>query len=251
MTTCYTVIAKDCTAESEFVLMAKKREGEELELKMVTRTKTYELYEKNKKMVLEVNGYKIEEKDFEENGIYKVANREGLYEIRCKDTGASARFDGKNIIARIGTEYANRQCGICGHMNFDKSDDLRKADNQEAENLRDFHKSYLYRDSECDQSVIEAIEKDSSEEGREEEYREDVDYEDSENQDENIAPIHKTIVVEEDEGTICISKASHFQCPKGSQSTSGEFEEIEFACMKRHQHKAQKMLRQLLKPKVE
>lgn len=40
------------------------------------------------------------------------------------------------------------------------------------------------------------------------------------------------------------------QCPKGSRSTSAELEEIQFACMKRHQHKAQRMLRQLRNERV-
>jgi len=249
LTTCYTVVAKDCTEEPEFALMAKKlnKNGDELKLKLVTRGKTYELYKKSKKMVVEVNTYKIDEKDFEENGIYKVANKEGVYEIRCKDTGASARFDGINIIARIGTQYANRQCGICGHMNFDESDDLRKADNEQAENLRDFHKSYLYRDSECDQSAIEAVEKDSSEEGNEEEYSQDV-YDESEAQ-ENIPPVHRTIVAEE-HGQACFSKKSYLQCPRGSVNTNAQLEEVEFVCLKRNQHKTQRLLRQLQTERV-
>jgi hypothetical protein len=243
LNTCYTVIAKDCTEDPEFALMAKKlsKNGEELKLKLVTREKTYELYKMSKKMVVEINTYKIDEKDFEENGIYKVANKEGVYEIRCKDTGASVRFDGINILARIGTEYANRQCGICGHMNFDESDDLRKADNEQAENLRDFHKSYLYRDSECDQSTIEAVEKDSSEEDREEEYSEDV-YDDSEAQ-ENIPPVHKTIVMEEHD-RACFSKKSYLQCPRDSVNTNAVHEDVEFICLKRNQHKTQRLLRQ-------
>jgi len=245
MTTCYTVLAKDCTENPEFVLMAKKMDKyeDQLKLKMVTRAKTYELYKKNNKMVVTVDNNILAERDFEENGIYKVANQEGLYEIRCRDTGASARFDGVNIIARIGSQYVNRQCGVCGHMNFDQSDDLRKADNEEASNLRDFHQSYLYKaKGECDPEAIEAVNRDSSEEGRDEEYRYDVN-EDMENQ-ENIQPVQRTVAVQHRE-RICFTQKPVKQCPEGSRQVGSTPEEVNVTCMKRSEHKAQRMLRQL------
>ena len=161
---CYTLLAKDCTEDSTFAIMAKRSDkfGDGLKLKMINKDKTYEMYKTDKKMVVSVNDYQIAESDYEQHGVFKVAGREEIYEIRCPRTGSIVRFDGINIKIQIGVEYMNRQCGICGHYNGDVSDDLRKPDNEEASSLRDFHQSYLYRDSECSPSAIDEVVKQTS-----------------------------------------------------------------------------------------
>ncbi|KAE9553920.1 hypothetical protein FO519_002846 [Halicephalobus sp. NKZ332] len=246
MTTCYTILAKDCTETPRFALMAKKmtQDSDDLKIKFMTQKKTYELYRTNHKMVVKVDGMLILESDFEKYGIYKIAN-EDIYELRCDFTAASVRFDGFNIMVRIADEYMNRQCGVCGHYNGDRNDELRMHDNEQTDNLREFHKSYLYRGEECELSALEALEKDSSEEGQEESYRMDIDENmEKKQEDREIEPVRKTDMVET-HNEVCFSKMPIEQCPEGSSPSKSRMAKVEYFCLKRSSSAARKMLKEL------
>uniref|UniRef100_A0AC34R820 VWFD domain-containing protein n=1 Tax=Panagrolaimus sp. JU765 TaxID=591449 RepID=A0AC34R820_9BILA len=246
MTTCYTILAKDCVEDSKFALMAKKiaADKDELKLKFITQKKVYELYRNQDKMVVKVDDMIVRESELENYGIYRIANQD-IYEIRCDFTAASVRFDGINIIVRIGDEYMNRQCGICGHYNGDRTDELRKSDNEEARNLREFHSSYLYTGADCDPSAIEALERDSSEEGTEEKYQMDVDEDyNTEDKKENIQPVQKTQVYET-HNDICFSRSPVPECPEGSSPSESRNMNVVYNCVRRSSKTARAALANL------
>lgn len=72
MTTCYTLLAKDCGDESnpKFALMAKKmsKRGRDLKVKFLTQKKTYELYkdERDGQMVIKVDDIIVREAEFDQ-----------------------------------------------------------------------------------------------------------------------------------------------------------------------------------------
>jgi len=158
MTTCYTVLAKDCSSASspKFAVLAKKQseQNSRLNIKLLTPNKQFVLFEdQNKKdMIIEMNGVKLREDEFQENGIHKITEtRRPTYILHCSVTGMELRFDGRTIMVSISSDYINKQCGVCGHYNLDSEDTLRKEDNTLASSLKEFHASYLYRgdDEEC------------------------------------------------------------------------------------------------------
>ncbi|VDN41886.1 unnamed protein product [Gongylonema pulchrum] len=60
------------------------------------------------------------------------------------------RFDGYSAAVKISPIFKNSQCGICGHYDGERYDEFRKSDNKHAANLEDYHRSYFYRDRECE-----------------------------------------------------------------------------------------------------
>lgn len=73
MSTCYTVLAKDCGSSSEpkYAVLAKKQSERNptLKLKLLVPKKQFVLYEKQEgEMVIEMNGVALREEEYEQNG---------------------------------------------------------------------------------------------------------------------------------------------------------------------------------------
>lgn len=151
MSTCYTVLAKDCSSVSspKFAILAKKQSESksDLKIKLLIPKKQFELYEENMgEMVIKMNGVRLREDEYEQNGIHKITEtRRPTFVLHCSVTGMELRFDGRTTMLSISNEYVNKQCGVCGHYNLDSEDTLRKEDNTLASSLKEFHSSYLYR----------------------------------------------------------------------------------------------------------
>jgi len=151
MSTCYTVLAKDCSSSSspKFAVLAKKQSetNSDLKIKLLIPKKQFELYEERKgEMIIKMDGVRLRETEYEQNGIHKITEtRRPIFVLHCSVTGMELRFDGRTTMVSISDEYINKQCGVCGHYNLDSEDTLRKEDNTLASNLKEFHSSYLYR----------------------------------------------------------------------------------------------------------
>lgn len=59
------------------------------------------------------------------------------------------RFDGEMASVKMSPFFKNGQCGICGHYDGEREDELRKADNELTDDLEKYHRSYFAEDSEC------------------------------------------------------------------------------------------------------
>jgi hypothetical protein len=219
---CYTVMAKDCSPAKEFEVLAKKVQHQQEERIHVQfnmyhqrqQPKKFELYlgpqpsqhqHQNGKqtrlpqMVVKLNGEVLEEQQFEENGIrvinpnVKIGEKERplIYIIQCPSTGSEVEFDGLRLRIRINKRFANKQCGVCGHYNLDKADELMMVAGGEgvpgqrgqpqrggrqqkklASNLREFHASYIDKAHQqqgvCDaEAVANRIKQGSAQQGRE------------------------------------------------------------------------------------
>uniref|UniRef100_A0A914CNF1 Vitellogenin n=1 Tax=Acrobeloides nanus TaxID=290746 RepID=A0A914CNF1_9BILA len=251
LTTCYTLLAKDCGDESnpKFGLMAKKmsKRSKDLKIKFITQKKSFELHkdETSGDMVIKVNDIIIRKDEYDQYNIRKIESSElTIYELKCPHAQTILRFDGQKIIIKIADMYMNRQCGVCGHMNNDREDDFLKHDNTQAESAQDFQLSYLYRVSdECDPSVVRELEAMKPKSRR----RLDVEYNfDNEEKDrETRNPIKKTITVEK-RNEVCFSLKPVNACPKGFENadSEGKQEEVNFACFARSSTDAQRYLRE-------
>jgi hypothetical protein len=277
MTTCYTVLAKDCADESNprFAVLAKKlsKNGDELKVKFITRKKKFELYKSNSEMVIKADGERLVEKDFEQYHIRKIeASDMTIYEIKCPHAEAVLRFDGQKIVMKISDMYMNRQCGVCGHMNNDREDDFLKNDKTQAKSVKDFHLSYMYGEDECEPETIREYEReptkpksrrrpdiestDSSEARRPQRERENEKalkrQDENDNTDDSIEderpernPMMKTHVVEKRED-VCFSVKPALGCPEGFEPTRTEEtkQNVKFLCLKRKSTDAQRYLRE-------
>ncbi|VDM65885.1 unnamed protein product [Strongylus vulgaris] len=265
LTTCYTILAKDChNEEPRFVVMMKKimKDREEKAVKIVTPRDVYVLKMINNELVVKVNDKIINHEELRRYRIEKI--EENLYKIDIEDV--VVLFDGYECNIKLSHMYKNMQCGICGHYDGEKWNDLRRADNEETEMVEDFHRSYIAKDEHCEIDEVEfkkernhRLEKDlrnrnyrlREEDELRDEYREDrrryederelrhekkehyeeerymTDYEEIERK-----PILRTHVIER-ESRVCFSVEPVRECPRDTVVKRGEEEEkeVEFVCL--------------------
>ncbi|EPB71152.1 hypothetical protein ANCCEY_09758 [Ancylostoma ceylanicum] len=263
LTTCYSVLAKDCHSEEpRFVVMMKKiqKEREEKKLKIVTPRDVFVLEMMEGEIVVTVNNRRISQDELRRYRIVKV--EENLFKIDIEDV--VVLFDGYQANIKLSHMYKNMQCGVCGHYDGEKWNDLRRADNEETEEVEDFHRSYIAKDEECDIDEVELkkernrrLEKDLKYRNyhlREEnelrhEYRENrLRYENEvekekrfergeiferyDEETETRKPILRTRVIER-EGRVCFSVKPVHECPRDTIVKKEEEEEIEaeFVCL--------------------
>ncbi|CAJ0948111.1 unnamed protein product, partial [Mesorhabditis belari] len=143
------VLAKDCSQEPEYAVMMKKMEkdSEEKKIKIVTQEKEIECELKQEKIVCQVDGRRVEDE-------------EALYDMGIKLIGESSceitipkmtiRFDGYKVEIKADKRTENTQCGLCGHFDGRRDNEFRRADNEETEDIEEFHRSWLRRDNECE-----------------------------------------------------------------------------------------------------
>ncbi|KAK6749710.1 hypothetical protein RB195_001987 [Necator americanus] len=265
LTTCYSVLAKDCHSEEpRFAVMMKKieKDREEKKLKIVTPHYVYELEMINNELAVKINDRRIHHEEFKKHRVMRVD--ENLYKIDIEDV--VVLFDGYEANIKLSHMYKNMQCGICGHYDGEKWNDLRRADNEETETVEDFHRSYIAKDENCEIDENEfkkesnhRLEKDlmhrnyrlREEKELRDEYREDRRrYQDEWNEKdkeryerdetyereeemETREPILRTRVIER-ERHVCFSLEPVRECPKNTIVKRNEEEEreVEFTCLR-------------------
>ncbi|KAK5984301.1 Lipid transport protein and Vitellinogen and von Willebrand factor domain containing protein [Trichostrongylus colubriformis] len=149
LTNCYTVLAKDCgNEEPRFVVLMKKihKDREDKKLKIVTRENVYKMEMIDEKLIVKINDREITPEEFKKYHIYRVDDM--LYKIDVDDV--VVMFDGIEANIKLSHLYKNMQCGICGHYDGEKWNDMRRADNEETTMVEDFHRSYIAKDDECE-----------------------------------------------------------------------------------------------------
>ncbi|KAE9421889.1 hypothetical protein Angca_005554 [Angiostrongylus cantonensis] len=252
-TTCYTVLAKDCSNEEpKFVVLMKKlqKNGNDKKLKLINRENIYEIEMRGNELACKVNGREITHNQMEQYGLNKI--HENLYEIDIGDV--SVTFDGFQANIKLSPLYMNKQCGLCGHYDGEKWNDLRRADNEETDAIQDFHRSYITKDDECDYEESE-LEKDNQElemdlknrnyRGREEKELNDDDvysFDESDDEKDTRKPIHRTRVIER-EHRVCFSAEPVLDCPKYTRKTEVTEEEVDFVCVRSSNQESRRLLR--------
>jgi hypothetical protein len=157
LTTCWSVLAKDCSAEKRFSVLIKKAttESEHKEVKILTRSHKIVLKRESTELKAEVNGemYPINEvRPITEEGrdIIRV-EKEGPYvKVILSQVGLKVFFDGLSAHVKISPLYMSRQCGLCGHFDYEREDEWRSASFERLNNVREFFLSYTMRDGQCE-----------------------------------------------------------------------------------------------------
>jgi hypothetical protein len=147
---CWMVLAKDCSRETpRFVVLMKRSGEEETKLKIMTPRKTIELISKqNKRPIVRINGEEeSNEETLSENGVERSYS-----EIYVRLSGVKVQFDGQEVKVKVGGMYKNLQCGLCGHYSDEESDDFQMSNGKRSNSIKEFHKSFALKNSECDAS---------------------------------------------------------------------------------------------------
>ncbi|CAJ0917858.1 unnamed protein product, partial [Mesorhabditis belari] len=216
-----------------------------------------------KEIVLEVDGRRVEDE-------------EALYDMGIKLIGESSceitipkmtiRFDGYKVEIKADKRTENTQCGLCGHFDGRRDNEFRRADNEETEDIEEFHRSWLRRDNECEVEESKLKEKknygvESDEEERydsEESFwnpREDFEEENMgekrsrkmlkknlkkhisrkniRDEEENTYEPENEIVMVEREGKTCFSMEEQPKCQPGDELIETENRKVKLACLPR------------------
>jgi hypothetical protein len=265
---CYSVLAKDCATRhsSKFAVMIKREDDSELktlkivteQVKLVIRTISESQFE------CELNGERrrCEEIDtvleHQRHTVLRVQTYNKYMQIELPEAGLRVFFDGYAINIKVSTIYRSEVCGMCGHYDYEESDEeceLRTANNEcvsrnSERQLAELFESYLIRDETCqfDETLLS--------EDRHYKYQpltwEDERYEhieDSErrvyrDEDEEVRPVERTRVIEQSD-EVCFSKRPLPECPrmtKTKQYKQGTIKVV-YSCMPRNEQLAEEYLR--------
>ncbi|GMR63099.1 hypothetical protein PMAYCL1PPCAC_33294, partial [Pristionchus mayeri] len=258
LTTCYSVLAKDCSEEPKFAVLVKKnsKNGEEKKLKMITRENTIEIEMNKYEMEVSVDGKIVKEKKMEEYGLEKRGDV-----VIFENEDIFVKFDGYETKIKLNELYKAKQCGLCGHFDGEKKGEFRKADDEETEDLEEFHRSFLLKSDECEMDEERIKEKknykkfedqEDSEEWKEDENesekkekKEKKEYNFEKEDDESVDPIEKTRVIEYS-NRVCFSKTPVPECPKKTIEKEEETKKVgvHFTCLDRSSSEARRLLRE-------
>ncbi|CAJ0917562.1 unnamed protein product, partial [Mesorhabditis belari] len=227
---------------------------------------------KQEKIVCKVDGRRVEDE-------------EALYDMGIKLIGESSceitipkmtiRFDGYKVEIKADKRTENTQCGLCGHFDGRRDNEFRRADNEETEDIEEFHRSWLRRDNECEVEESKLKEKknygvESDEEERydsEESFwnpREDFEEENMgekrsrkmlkknlkkhisrkniRNEEENTYEPENEIVMVEREGKTCFSMEEQPKCQPGDELIETENRKVKLACLPRSDRRTRRIV---------
>jgi len=100
-------------------------------------------------MKITANGEQLNVEKYEaiaKYGIQRVS--ENYFEIANDDF--TVAFDGYTARVQVARHLRSLQCGLCGNYDGEKEDEFRTAQNELTHDIQAFHKSYLYKNEECE-----------------------------------------------------------------------------------------------------
>jgi hypothetical protein len=275
ITTCYSVIAKDCSeGQPKFAVLLKKitKQSEQKKIKILIKESeiTCEPRQSNpSEPKCKVNGEEVEltSQPRQISSHNHVILREGPYvKIVLPEVGVKVYFDGYTTNVKVSREMERVQCGLCGDYNDEDNQEFRKADNEITDDLEQFHRSYLHQDSECEMDEQQLTDKNQykyrqmqweREEQqlsyRQQDREEYNDYEDEERQQyeqdskklvrsrREQEPVEKTKVLENGH-ELCFSKRPVKTCPPHTYATKFTKQaKVVYSCISRNSPDAEQM----------
>jgi len=253
--TCYTLLAKDCSdpEKPQFAVLMKSVEkgSEEQKLKIITRKMLAVIESKGEnEMRITVNdkAFRVENGQVSQQDGEEALRSYGIeVEIDKHDRQAvivdldqvSVKFNGRQATIQLSDDYKNVQCGLCGNFNGDAEDELRKGDNELADDVQSFHKSYTIQDEECAQQEHQQFYESANS-------HKFSDY--SDKQQNEAEPTSQTMV-KEFSHKVCFSLTPVKQCPQGWYPADEDEPDtqllkrknVNFSCFDRHSLEAKRL----------
>ncbi|PIC19233.1 hypothetical protein B9Z55_024854 [Caenorhabditis nigoni] len=210
LTTCYSLIAKDCSEEPTFAILSKKVEknSEEMMIKVLRGEQEIVAQLQNEEIRVKVDGKKIQSEDFADYRIERLGESAIVIEL----PEGEVRFDGYTIKTQL-PFYSRQQqlCGLCGNNDDESTNEFMTADNIETEDMEEFHRSYLLKNEECETEEEQLVEKTQ---------------------------------IKEQSHRICFSMEPVAECRRGFEPESRLTKKIRFTCMPRHSSNARRLMKE-------
>ena len=157
---CYTVIAKDCSEEHNFMILAKIGAQKSVLRVYLGRNHRIDLIPSDLLINIKINGkevsvtqtepyehrIKYENNDLE---LFSITFNGLYYKLEANDLGVSLSTDGFGFNVGVERYYTGKVCGICGDNNGDTTHEFRASNGSIYKTSEPFAESYLLKDNEC------------------------------------------------------------------------------------------------------
>jgi len=170
-TTCYSVVAKDCSSSrnGQFAVLVKKQQSndEKKNLKIVTPNLKLVIRstDEESQYECEVNGEQKPCRDIfetlhEEHEALRCQRRGPSIKCELRETGLRVYFDQYSVDVTVSPLYRNTVCGLCGDYDLEQQNEFDNERTYSPESIRDVFKKYLTRSSEecnVEEELVENI----------------------------------------------------------------------------------------------
>ncbi|UMM41132.1 hypothetical protein L5515_017526 [Caenorhabditis briggsae] len=249
LTTCFSLIAKDCSEEPTFAVLAKRmnKNSDELLVKVIRREQEVIVKKTSEEFLVKVDGKNIPQSELEQYEIEILGDN--LVVIRLPQ--GEVRFDGYTIKTNLPSVASKSQlCGLCGNNDGERDNEFMTADNYETEDVEEFHRSYLLKNEECEVENDRLSEKKNyrNKWDREEKKRDQSSSESYEEYEEESEKSEKKSVeqtqIKEFSHRVCFSLEPVAECRRGYKTDETLTKKIRFTCMPRHSNNARRFLKE-------
>ncbi|KAG0413553.1 hypothetical protein HPB47_009286, partial [Ixodes persulcatus] len=159
-TDCFKVVAKDCSPNKRFTVLARATGNAELPkaIKAFIQSTKVELLPiaEDSALVLRVDGnrvpltpgvpYSHTAHDVE---LFTVKMEHEYFEVTSKPYGLYLGFNGNMLVVQTANFYRGKLCGLCGDYNYERQHELVGPDLHHYNDTTEFAKSYVVPSSDC------------------------------------------------------------------------------------------------------
>lgn len=275
ISTCWSVLAKDCQSQNFAVLMKKISSGSsQKKVKIVSpfHQITLEPQQSSQQIKVTVNGEQIQVEQDEptilRNHGHQVcriqkSQQQQSVKVSLPEQGVRVYFDGYTAAIKMSPQYQNLQCGLCGHYDNDQDDEFRNPQSELESDVRSFYQKFTMQEESCQfpeelseicqepscqpQSRYEQQSRwyQSSSESQESSEEEEQSSPRSWEQRQQYRPVQRTKVIEQN-GKICFSKTRVPRCPHHTYPSQHEkARKVVYACLPRDDPEVDSILAKL------
>ncbi|KAK8788260.1 hypothetical protein V5799_021965, partial [Amblyomma americanum] len=159
-TDCYKVVARDCSVNKRFVVLARAVPNPAFPkaLKVFIHNTEVEILPAGDggQAVVKVDGTPVTFSDDEVYAhtldgaeLFTISTWYGLYNIASKSYGLDVFFSGKVLFVQVAPFYRGKVCGLCGDYNYERHNELVGPNLHLYEDTLSFAKSYVVPSGDC------------------------------------------------------------------------------------------------------
>ncbi|KAH8035349.1 hypothetical protein HPB51_004590 [Rhipicephalus microplus] len=159
-TDCYEVVARDCSVNRRFVVLARSLSNPSFSraLKIFIHNTEIEVLPAGDGVqpVVKVDGAAVAVSDSETYAhnvagaeLFTVSKEIGMYELLSKSYGLDVFFNSKVLFIQVAPFYRGKVCGLCGDYNYDRQNELVGSNLHLYKDTLSFAKSYVVPSGDC------------------------------------------------------------------------------------------------------
>lgn len=159
-TDCYEVVARDCSVNRRFVVLARSLPNPAFSraLKIFIHNTEIEVLPAGDGVqpVVKVDGAAVAVSDSETYAhtvagaeLFTVSREIGMYELLSKSYGLDVFFNSKALFIQVAPFYRGKVCGLCGDYNYDRQNELVGSNLHLYKDTLSFAKSYVVPSGDC------------------------------------------------------------------------------------------------------